>query len=85
MISADKEPTINVHKPYETEEIHVIKNNACCPNRPVVITKNLMVRDGGDMYSCQCACGKWSTIGKSSPEEALKEYIRICNMITEST
>lgn len=47
--------------------------NGCCPDRPVVVTGN-MLPAGTISYSAQCACGGWCTTGCLTTKEAVERY-----------
>lgn len=55
----------------------IYMKNGCCKDKPVLVTKNSI--RGYENYSCQCACGIWSTTGHPTIAGAVKNYQTMSN------
>lgn len=64
-----------MNTPYIPLGILRIKNNGCCKNDFIVITKSR----NRDIYSCECGCQcGWCTNGHENVSDAINEYLQMC-------
>lgn len=69
------ESAFHVDPPYHVEAILNV-TNGCCPGLPVLLTS--VRRNDKKVFSAQCVCGKLTTNGCKSPEEAKALFLDKC-------
>ena len=69
----------NLHAHHKAVAFYPIKDNGCCDSEFFMVTSNKAdCWSSGINYSCQCTCGMWCTNGHPTIQEAVDEYIDMC-------